>query len=94
VVAGKVDRLVVEDARVLVVDFKTGARVPATPAQIPPAHLAQMALYAAALARIFPAKRINSALLYVAGPVLYPLDEAILRAHLPDGVEAAPPAIE
>ena len=74
VVAGTVDRLLVDSTRVRVVDFKTGTRVPSSPAEVPPAHLAQMAAYADALRVIFPGRRVEAALLYTAGPRLVPLD--------------------
>jgi ATP-dependent helicase/nuclease subunit A len=73
VVAGTVDRLLVEDDRVSVIDFKTG-RVPAGADQIPAAHRAQMAAYAEALAVIFPGRAIRSALLYTAEPRLVELN--------------------
>jgi ATP-dependent helicase/nuclease subunit A len=72
VIAGTVDRLRVEDDRISVIDFKTG-KVPATDADIPNAHGAQMTAYAEALRVIFPGKRISAALLYTAGPKLIEL---------------------
>jgi ATP-dependent helicase/nuclease subunit A len=69
VIAGTVDRLLVERDRVLVIDFKTG-RVPDSDAAIPTAHQAQMAAYAQALGVIFPGRTVNAALLYTAGPKL------------------------
>jgi ATP-dependent helicase/nuclease subunit A len=70
VIAGTVDRLLVEESRVSVIDFKTG-NVPATEADIPKGHRAQMAAYAEALGVIFPGRGIRAALLYTAGPLLY-----------------------
>jgi ATP-dependent helicase/nuclease subunit A len=72
VIAGTVDRLRVDDDRISVIDFKTG-KVPATDADIPNAHRAQMTAYAEALRVIFPGKRISAALLYTAGPKLIEL---------------------
>ncbi|HEY6049448.1 MAG TPA: PD-(D/E)XK nuclease family protein, partial [Sphingomicrobium sp.] len=72
VIAGTVDRLLVEKDCVSVIDFKTG-RVPATDADIPSAHLAQMQAYAEALQVIFPGREIRAALLYTAGPKLIEL---------------------
>ena len=72
VIAGTVDRIVVEDSKVSVIDFKTG-RVPATDADVPNAHRAQMAAYSAALQVIFPGRRISASLLYTAGPKLVEL---------------------
>ena len=67
VIAGTVDRLLVEDSQVSVIDFKTG-KVPPTDGDIPNAHRAQMTAYAEALQVIFPGRRINASLLYTAGP--------------------------
>ena len=72
VIAGTVDRLLVEESRVQVVDFKTG-RVPSGDSEIPAAHRAQMQAYAEALQVIFPGRRIGAALLYTAGPKLIEL---------------------
>ncbi len=83
VVSGTVDRLLVTESRVRVIDFKTGRYAPATPADIPTYHLRQMAAYGAALAAIFPDRAIDMALLYTAGPVLFELPPAMLDAHKP-----------
>ena len=72
VIAGTVDRLLVEPDRVSVIDFKTG-RVPAADGEIPNSHRAQMLAYCEALQVIFPGRRIRSALLYTAGPKLIEL---------------------
>ena len=73
VVAGTVDRLLVEPERVRVIDFKTGARVPASQSHVPRAHTAQMDAYAQALRVIFPGRVVETALLYTAGPTLVSL---------------------
>ena len=83
VVAGTVDRLVVNDDRALVVDFKTGRRVPADAASAPEHHLRQMAAYAAALAAIFPGRRIEAGLLYTSGPRLLSLSPDLLDRWKP-----------
>jgi len=83
VIAGTVDRLLVERDRVLLVDFKTGRRAPAGLAQVPDHHLRQMSAYAAALAVIFPGSRIEAALLYTSAPILIALPQAALDAHKP-----------
>ena len=70
VIAGTVDRLLVEQDRVSVIDFKTG-RVPAGDTQIPASHRAQMGVYSDALRVIFPGRAIRAALLYTSGPALF-----------------------
>ncbi len=83
VVAGTVDRLLVAEHKVTIVDFKTGRRVPSGLATVPRHHLEQMGAYAAALAAIFPGRTIEAALLYTAGPKLVPLPPETLYAHKP-----------
>ena len=83
VVAGIVDRLLVTEDAVTVIDYKTGRHVPAAATEVAPAYLRQMAAYRGALAVIFPGRRIDAALLYTAGPRLIRLDDAALAAHKP-----------
>ncbi len=73
VVAGTVDRLLVTDALVRVIDYKTGMHVPSNEAQVPAPHRRQMEVYAAALRAIFPGRRVEAALLYTAGPKIITL---------------------
>ena len=72
VVAGTVDRLLVQADAVSVIDFKTG-RVPESDAAIPPSHRAQMSAYSEALRVIFPGREVCAVLLYTSGPRLFEL---------------------
>ncbi|QIK80114.1 double-strand break repair helicase AddA [Sphingomonas piscis] len=72
VLAGTVDRLLIEPARVSVVDYKTG-RPPDSEADIPPPHRRQMEAYVEALRIIFPGREVRAALLYTAAPRLFEL---------------------
>jgi ATP-dependent helicase/nuclease subunit A len=83
VITGTVDRLLVTEGRVRLMDFKTGRAVPATVREIPLAHLRQMAAYTAALEVIFPDREVEAALLYTSGPTLHPLSRALLAPHMP-----------
>jgi ATP-dependent helicase/nuclease subunit A len=83
VIAGTIDRLLVTDDLVHVVDFKTGQRVPRDAQDVPPAHVRQMAAYAAALEAIFPGRPVRASLLYSARPLLIDLSPALLAAHKP-----------
>lgn len=83
VVAGIVDRLLVTDAVVTVVDYKTGRHVSASAGEVAPAYLRQMAAYRDALAVIFPGRRVEAALLYTAGPKWVALGDAELAPHKP-----------
>ena len=73
VIAGTVDRLLVEHDKISVLDFKTG-KVPSDDAAIPAAHRRQMMAYAEALRVIFPGREIHASLLYTAGPRLFQLE--------------------
>lgn len=83
VITGTIDRLLVADGAVHLVDFKTGSRVPSTADAIPRSHLRQMAAYVAALEVIFPGRAIEAGLLYTSGPVLHPLPHSLLAPHRP-----------
>ncbi len=83
VVAGIVDRLLVTDEAVTVIDYKTGRHVPAHAADVAPAYLRQMAAYRDALRVIFPCRRVETALLYTAGPRLIVPGDDLLDAHKP-----------
>lgn len=85
VIAGKVDRLLVSETRVTIVDFKTGRRVPADAQAVEPYYLRQMAAYVAALERVFPGRTVDAALLYTEGPRLIALPDAVLALHRPKG---------
>ena len=53
-VSGQIDRLVVTEAEVLIVDFKTNLAAPTMAADAPPAYVRQLALYRAVLRQLYP----------------------------------------
>ncbi len=81
-ILGRLDRLIVSPDRVLAVDFKSNAVVPPTPEAVPAGILLQMAAYRAALMQIFPARRIEIAILWTRTPRLMPLPDALLATAL------------
>ncbi|HEY0625195.1 MAG TPA: double-strand break repair helicase AddA [Allosphingosinicella sp.] len=85
VVSGTVDRLLVGEDRILVADFKTGRKAPQTAAEIPAAHLRQMAAYSEALKVIFPGRHVEAALLYTSTPILHPLPPELLTPYAVTG---------
>jgi ATP-dependent helicase/nuclease subunit A len=82
VVSGQIDRLVIGDCDVRIVDYKTARPVPVDASQIAPAYVTQMAFYRAALAAVFPGRAIRCALLYTAAPKLVELPDMALDAAL------------
>jgi ATP-dependent helicase/nuclease subunit A len=81
-VSGRVDRLLVEDARVLVADFKTNRPAPAVIEAADPAYVRQMAAYWAVLREIFPGRAVEAALIWTDGPKLMPIPENLLERAL------------
>ncbi len=75
---GRLDRLVAAEGCLSIVDFKLG-KAPARPAT---AHVAQLALYRAALQPLYPALPVSAALAYLDGPTLVPIGPAELDAAL------------
>lgn len=86
VITGTVDRLIVTEDQVTVVDYKTGRRVPADETTVPDYHKAQMAAYAAVLEGIFPGRAVQAALLYTAGPKLITLSASTLTTWRPGNI--------
>ena len=84
--SGQIDRLVVTEERVLIVDFKTVRPAPAREDEVPAIYLQQLATYRAALGRIYRNRRIDCAFLWTDGPLLMPITPALLTRHLPGGV--------
>jgi ATP-dependent helicase/nuclease subunit A len=81
-VSGKIDRIAVEDGRVILLDFKTDYAPPASAADIPEQYLTQMALYRAIIQPLYPDKPIECALLYTASANLIPLPSSHMDAAL------------
>ena len=90
VIAGQVDRLVVTRDEVLVVDFKTNRPAPATPDQVDPLYLRQMAEYRALLRSIFPGRTVRCALLWTDGPRLMTMPELTLDLFDPSAKIPSP----
>ncbi|HMK71445.1 MAG TPA: ATP-binding domain-containing protein, partial [Xanthobacteraceae bacterium] len=79
-VSGQVDRLAVTGETVLIADYKTDRTVPRRLSDVPGAHVAQLALYRAALARIYPQQTIRAALIFTAGPKLVEVPGTAMEA--------------
>ncbi len=65
-IIGQIDRLAVSEDAVIIADFKSG--VPREAAATPPAYVAQLALYAAAAAQLWPGRSVRALLVWTAGP--------------------------
>ena len=83
VIHGQIDRLVIMEQSVLIVDYKTNRPPPTRESDVAAMYLRQMATYRAAVRRIYPDKRVDCALLWTDGPRFMKLAEATLDAHAP-----------
>ncbi|MEL6792452.1 MAG: 3'-5' exonuclease, partial [Pseudomonadota bacterium] len=83
-VAGRIDRLIVAPDEVAFVDFKSDAAPPPPDAR-PLEYLAQLAAYRAALAGIYPERRISAHLLWTAAARL----DAVSDGDLDDALTSA-----
>ncbi|RGP40815.1 ATP-dependent helicase/nuclease subunit [Altererythrobacter insulae] len=81
VIAGTVDRLLVGDNEVVVVDFKTARRPPKTLDEVPVGTVRQMSAYVAALEVIYPERAVRVGVLYTQTPQLFELPQDLIRLH-------------
>jgi ATP-dependent helicase/nuclease subunit A len=81
-VAGQVDRLVVAEDEVRILDFKSNRQPPARPEDAPQAYVAQLALYRALVAPLYPGRRVRCILVWTAGPSISEIPPEALDAAL------------
>jgi ATP-dependent helicase/nuclease subunit A len=81
--SGQIDRLVATENEVLIVDYKTVRPPPENDTDVAPVYLQQLAIYRAALQRIYPDCPVSCAILWTSGPRLMPISPELLTRHLP-----------
>lgn len=81
-VSGQIDRLAVTENSVLIADFKTNRDVPGSAAEVPKLYLAQMALYRAALRKIYSDRQVACALIWTDSALLMPLPDELLDGEM------------
>ena len=81
-VRGEIDRLIITDEMVHIIDFKTNRSVPDKAQNAPKAYVRQLALYRALLMPMFPNKKVKASLLWTKGPLLMPFEESDLSRAL------------
>jgi ATP-dependent helicase/nuclease subunit A len=91
-VSGQIDRLVVTDSEVLIVDFKTNHTPPTKAALAPPTYVRQLALYRAVLGKLYPQRTVRAALLWTETPDFMEILAPALDAALASLDRVRPPA--
>jgi ATP-dependent helicase/nuclease subunit A len=87
-VSGQIDRLVVTDSEVLIVDFKTNHAPPGKPDEAPRGYVRQLALYRAVLGRLYPQRVVRTALLWTESAELMEISAPALEAELASIISA------
>jgi ATP-dependent helicase/nuclease subunit A len=82
-IAGQVDRLVVTESAVMIVDFKTNRPPPLEQKDVAPSYFRQMALYKSALEHIYAGREIRCFLVWTDGPRAMLLNDEFLSEHAP-----------
>jgi ATP-dependent helicase/nuclease subunit A len=88
IVAGQVDRLFAGDTSILLADYKTDRPAPCDLSAIPEPYVAQLALYRAVLSRLFPARTVRAALVWIEAPALVELPAGRLETALAEALAA------
>ncbi len=83
VLSGQVDRLLVEDDAVWIVDYKTNRAAPKREEDVSVAYLKQMAAYRLALRGVYPGRDVRCFLLWTDDCRMMPLSTAILDRNEP-----------
>ncbi|MCF6326849.1 MAG: double-strand break repair helicase AddA [Devosiaceae bacterium] len=82
-IIGRIDRTIVENSSVLLVDFKSGSNVPTSPEQTAQQYLVQMGLYLRCGKKIFGNHKVSTAIYWTKTQTLMPLkNNLILEATI------------
>ena len=81
ILSGQIDRILVTDKEVLIIDYKTNRPPPAHAEDIPAIYLKQMAAYRSIIYNIYPEHKIKCALLWTDTPILMPLSNNLLDPY-------------
>jgi ATP-dependent helicase/nuclease subunit A len=90
-VSGQIDRLALSENKIMIADFKTNRPAPHSVEKIPAIYRAQMALYRAALSKIYPGKHISCALIWTDGPRAMRLPDSLLDEEFQKIIERQTP---
>ncbi|OUS13908.1 double-strand break repair helicase AddA [Rhodospirillales bacterium 47_12_T64] len=83
VISGQVDRLVISDKKVKIIDYKTNRPPPQSVEKVHRAYLRQMAAYRSVLRQIYPDHEIEAHLLWTDDARLMYLPDDVLSQHEP-----------
>ena len=70
IISGQIDRLLIKEKDIWIIDYKTNRPPPRDPKNIPPVYRKQLAAYRDSIQAIYPDHKIHCALLWTDGPHL------------------------
>ena len=73
IISGQIDRLVVENDRVMIVDFKTNRPAASSPDEVPSGYLKQLKAYKALVEKIYPGRWVETYILWTDTACLMPI---------------------
>lgn len=82
--AGRIDRLVVDDTGVTVIDYKSDASAPKEAAGVPARYITQLGLYALVASQLFPGRPVRAAILWTELESLMILPKTLLDGATAD----------
>lgn len=83
VISGQIDRLVIADGVISIVDYKSNRPPPDHAEDVTPVYLRQMATYRHVIRDAWPGHAVRAYLLWTDTPRLMELPDSLLDAHLP-----------
>ncbi|GHB25067.1 double-strand break repair helicase AddA [Pseudovibrio japonicus] len=79
-ILGLIDRLLVNDKEVIILDFKTNAFVPRSVQEVSETYIAQLAVYRKLLSELYPEHNMRALLLYTSGPQLIEIPVELMKS--------------
>lgn len=64
IISGQIDRLIITDKKIIVVDYKTNRNTPKTITDVPDGYFSQLSAYKSLLQKIYPQKEIETYILW------------------------------
>jgi ATP-dependent helicase/nuclease subunit A len=83
-VSGQIDLLIQTPDEIIVLDYKTGATIPATQADVSLNYVLQLKVYHALIAQIYPTFPVRCAIVWTHEPRVMWLDERVAATPFPD----------
>ena len=78
----QIDRIIIEDNRILIIDYKTNRQVPKNKSQIDKSYINQLQIYKNIVSKIYPDKIVATAILWTANASLMMLEKEYYSADI------------